>query len=125
MKATDEAIWQDQRKELLADGEIGTRFLEILEFWADRTDALTDAGDASLHLAFERAFLDAEEKFGRLGATWNGQLVAVMCIFWHRGLELAQALTPIELRLVQDMASAKITTLAESAAVLPTDEETP
>lgn len=119
MRAIDEDIWEQQRAELLADGKVGSTFLEVLEFWVDEAEKMPTGTPAE---ALRQALTLTEERFGRIEISYLGQMLAVIIIHWERGEEVANALTPIELHLVQDITYQKILSQAQKAAEDPEEE---
>ncbi|QDH91774.1 hypothetical protein SEA_PHRAPPUCCINO_99 [Mycobacterium phage Phrappuccino] len=115
MKVKNADIWQQQRAELLADGEIGPRFLEILEAWAESAEELME-GVVPVRDAAMSALGGVEERFGRVNIVYLGQMLTLLTIFWAHGDEFAEELSAIELRLVQDLTAQKILELSAEAA---------
>lgn len=116
MKARDEELWQQQRQELQAE-EVGQDFLAFVECWVDQAEKLLEQDIGSPAQAVRHALSHADSTHGRVSVHFLGQMLVVIGTHWQHGEEVIGGLTPIELRLVQDMLALKFAELERQAAV--------
>lgn len=114
MIARDQELWEQQRSELQAD-QTGRDFLDFIETWVSQAEKLYEEDIGSPATALRHALDHVERTHGRIGVHFLGQMLVVITSHWEYGEEMAESLTPIELRLVQD-------TLALKYAELQTQE---
>lgn len=124
MKVADEALWQKQCAAFasaVADGDQFTGpFSSFLVEWAELAEQLLDETGEDRHwspAAALRATLDeAEEAHGRLPISALAMVIVLLIVHWHHGDdELADSLTPVELRLIQEAAELKLNDLRAAA----------
>ena len=121
MRVRDEAVWQQQCAELEAD-EIGRDFRRFVEVWVEEAERYYDDQggfwDATISdpaYALREALAVADEKMGRVSVHFLGQMLVVVATHWIHGDEMMANLTPIEMRLVQDMLALKVAELKQEA----------
>lgn len=120
MIPADEDIWQAQCAELRED-EVGTEFLAFVTDWVDTAERGMDLNpDLSPTAALRGTLPQVEGRFGRISATFLGQMLVVIISHWTHGPMVSAELTSIERRLMEDMLLLKLNDLRESAA---TEEE--
>lgn len=112
MKIRDENLWQLQRSELQED-QVGKDFLAFVEGWASRAEDLLDDLDPAS--ALRKALEQADQDHGRVSIHFLGQMLVVIGTHWEHGEQMIEGLTPIELRLVQDMLALKCAELEKLA----------
>jgi len=124
MLVSDEALWQQQRAELLDEGEVGKKFLEYLEQWASEAERRLDSDDprGMPATAVSIALAATESRLGKIPATMIGDMLILFLAYWKYADELASTMTHIEMCLAQDSLRAKIEAL-QTQAVDATDEE--
>lgn len=106
MFVRDEDLWSQQCDELRAD-QTGRDFLDFIETWASQAEKLYEEDIGSPATALRRALDHAERTHGRISVHFLGQMLVVIASHWEYGEEMAESLTPIELRLVQDTLAIK------------------
>jgi hypothetical protein len=121
MRVTDESTWQAQVAELVASGEIGQAFLQFLEVWVEEAEELMSSrmvsGDPMFSwVAIREALPLAEEKLGRHGTVYLGQMLVLIASHWVHGASMSQGFGPIEMRLMEDVLLWKLTDLEAEAA---------
>lgn len=122
MKVVDESLWQQQCAELEADGQNGQRFRDYVQFWVDAAEEWVEKhGDRPVD-AIRATLTVAEDKYGRIGIAFLGQMLVVISTYWIYGEQLAKDLSPIELHLVQDMLALKMSELAKEAETAEADQ---
>ena len=114
MIVRDEALWSQQRAELLGD-QTGRDFLEFIETWTARADELYAEDIGSPATAIRYSLEYADQAHGRISAHYLGQMLVVIATHWKYGEEMAEGLGPIEMRLVQDMLAMKCAELQQQA----------
>lgn len=114
MIARDSELWEQQRAELQADAT-SRDFLEFIETWTAQADKLHAEEIGSPATALRHALQHAEQVHGRISAHFLGQMLVVIATHWNLGEEMAEGLTPIEMRLVQDMLALKFAEMQEQA----------
>jgi hypothetical protein len=122
MQTLNHDLWLQQTAELKED-EVGKEFLDFLVDWVDTTEAALEADDQlSPSTALRFCLSVTEERFGRISASFIGQMLVVIISHWIHGHQLSAEFTAIERRLMEDMLIIKLRELQESAA-LDTEEE--
>lgn len=114
LKAKNPDVWEQQRAELFSDGETGQALLGFLERWAELTEGALD-GATSVADALGDQLVPVEAELGRIGTGFIGQILVLLCAHWRFGDDLANSLTTIELRLVQDTLALKLASLQDGA----------
>lgn len=126
MKVRDEEAWQERCAELSVD-RTGRIFRAFLEYWAEKAENLMWEGTGGQRDpvpwmnpadALNMGLCLAEEHFGRCGAHFLGQMIAVLAEHWEHGEELMQGLTPFERRVVEDLTLLKIAQEQEKATAV-------
>jgi hypothetical protein len=117
MRVTDTAVYQGWCAEV-SRSEIGEKFRTILEAWTDAAEALVETSDwgADPIDAVRRTLPEIEETYGLLTAEQLGQLLVTMIAYWYHGDALAEDMSPIEIRLVQEVAASKLAEMASEVA---------
>lgn len=124
MIVVDEARWTQQLSEFEAGDERGQAFKDFLVAWTDRAEeALAASADLTPVSALTTALLDIEAERGRVTIGDIGQMLVVLAAFWTHGEAMVAALSPIEMRLVQDTVALKVATLAQEAMETTTQGE--
>jgi hypothetical protein len=122
MRVTDEELWLQQKAELSAD-DTGKAFLQFLEDWVGTADRALDLQpDLPPADAFRESLTLVEGRQGRIACAFVGQMVVVAVSHWVHGEVLAQNLTAIERRLMEDTVLLKLAELEENAAATPQEE---
>ena len=125
MQTQDDERWSQQVADLHADGEAGQRFLDFFTFWFDTAGVLLTEGrggfrDDSTNMpvieAVRMALEMAEQQFGFLSVELIGQMLTVATMHWEYGAAMAEQLTFIERRVMQQALADKIADLQNSAA---------
>jgi hypothetical protein len=121
MRVVDESTWQAQVAEIVADGEIGQAFLQFLETWVEEAEELMSSRMVSGEpmfswVAIREALPLAEERLGRQGTRFLGQMLVLIATYWVHGASMSQGFGPIEMRLMQDVLAWKLTDLEAEAA---------
>lgn len=125
MRVADEAFWVQQKNELTAD-ETGQAFLNFLEDWLTTAERAMDLSpDLPAQEAFRNSLASVEQRQGRIACSYVGQMVVVAISHWVYGPELADNLTPIERRLMEDVVLLKLSDLEQQAAEMPDEDEVP
>jgi hypothetical protein len=114
MKTHHPQEWSSAESVMKSD-ELGSRFVEVLDFWTDTMEEGIRQNEFHLDHVFRLAFTKVEEKFGHLTIHWMGQIVAVIVQWWIHGEELYEALSPLESRIVEEALSQKMRELSELA----------
>lgn len=115
MQTLDSDLWTQQAMELKED-PVGKEFLDFLLEWVDLAEAAIEADDQiSPSTALRACLIVAEEEFGRISASYIGQMLVVIISHWIHGHQLAAEFTSIERRLMEDMLILKLRELQESA----------
>lgn len=114
MKVRDASLWAQQQAELQSD-PTGQDFLSFIETWTTRADNLCEEDIGGPATALRYSLEQTEKIHGRVSAHFLGQMLVVIATHWEHGEEMAESLTPIELRLVQDMLALKFAELQEQA----------
>jgi hypothetical protein len=134
MKVHDEALWQQQCAELETTEE-GRDFRKFLVAWVDEAESLiADGLDTQMCNglpgnpvtpadALRRALPIVEGKQTRVAIYFLGQMLCVIMMNWEHAEKLAEDLTEIELRLVEDVLSMKIDDLNSQAQEQDVDVE--
>lgn len=120
MKVIDEAHWQERCAQLETTEE-GKEFRRFLIDWVEEAEAMIDDGhDTQLcnglpanpvkpDLAIRRALTSVEARHTvRVSTHFLGQMLCVIFLHWQHAEELAEGMTPIELRLVEDSLAIKV-----------------
>ncbi len=122
MTPADEDIWQGQCAELSEDA-VGKEFLAFITDWMDTAERAMDMdGGISPSSALRGCLPDTENRFGRISATFLGQMLVVIISHWVHGAQVSNELTSIERRLMEDMLILKIRELRDSAEQKQTAE---
>lgn len=111
MRIRDRALWQGQRAE--ADEEYGQGFLDFVESWCDRAEAMfgafADGETFGAHTPLEalRATLNpTEAERGVLPPGWTAQMLLVVAASWfYGGPQLLEQMTEFEKKMCADMAA--------------------
>ena len=114
MIVRDEGLWSQQRAELQED-QTGRDFLDFIETWTARADELYAEDIGSPATAIRYSLDHADQAHGRVSAHYLGQMLVVIATHWEHGEEMADDLSPIEMRLVQDMLALKCAELQQQA----------
>lgn len=122
MKVSDEALWSQQRSELLAD-QTGREFLEFVETWVAEAEKLHDEDIGSWTTALRHALSHADQVHGRVSVHFIGQMLVVIATHWEHGQEAVEGMSSIELRLVQDTLALKVAELQKQAGGDPVVED--
>lgn len=116
MRVRDEALWQQQRAELQSD-EVGQAFLGFIEDWVTTAEDAVRLNPALSPATAIRAALDpVEQRQGRIAASYVGQMLIVIITHWTSGESVAEELTVVEQRLMEDMLVLKLAELERAAA---------
>ena len=120
MQAQDDERWSQQVADLHADGEAGQRFLEFFTFWFDAAEKMLDEEKDRIYpksvIEHVRAALElAEAQFGYLSCDLLGAMLTVASMHWACGAEMAEGLTSIERRVMEEALARKIAALQQSA----------
>ena len=110
MRVADENLWNQQRTELSED-QTGKDFLAFVERWVDLAEELMDGESLDPAPAVRQALHQADQELGRVSIHFLGQMLVVIATHWEHGQRMIEALTSIELRLVQDMLALKFAEL--------------
>jgi hypothetical protein len=122
MIVRDGDLWSQQQQSLRDQGDEGKQYLEFLEFWADAAERLESEDTALTEMAALRAGLEiAEETFGRLPSQIMGQMLCLLVIHWQWGEEIAQQMTVIEHRILEEALIAKLADQQQASAKLTAD----
>lgn len=121
MKVRDESLWAQQKAELQAD-RTGQDFLDFIETWVEQAESLHAEGIGDWATALRYALPYADQEHGRVSVHFAGQMMVVIGTHWEHGEQMIESLTPIELRLVQDMLALKCAELEVQAGGDPVDE---
>lgn len=132
MQPKDGPAWAQQVEDLRSDGEAGQRFLEFFEFWFDATEKMLAqerfAEDNrqkptgwTVIRATRAGLAVAESQFGFLSVDMIGAMLVVAATFWEQGDEMAENLTFIERRVMEEALARKIAALQDEAAQGPTE----
>jgi hypothetical protein len=114
MRVSDENLWNQQRTELSED-QTGKDFLGFVEYWVDLAEDLMAEGSLVPSSALRQTLHQADQALGRVSIHFLGQMLVVIATHWEHGQEMIETLTPIELRLVQDMLALKFVELEKQA----------
>jgi hypothetical protein len=114
MKVRDENLWNQQRTELSQD-QTGKDFLGFIERWVGMAEDLMAEGSLVPTSAIRQTLHQADQELGRVSVNFLGQMLVVIATHWEHGQEMIESLTPIELRLVQDMLALKFVELEKQA----------
>lgn len=118
MQTSDPDLWLHQSSEL-QENEIGKEFLAFLTDWVDTAESAMEADDQLSPSSALRSCLSVtEERFGRISASFVGQMLVVIITHWIHGHQLSAEFTAIERRLMEDMLILKLRELQESAEVI-------
>lgn len=115
MKVTDESSWQDLVRELKSDST-GEAFYDFVVEWCDRAEALMEQGWDTPMDSLRISLATVEDSLERKTIWFVGQCLVVICMHWVHGTVVAQELTELEARLVEDITAAKIAQLQAQAA---------
>jgi hypothetical protein len=110
----NQGLWAQQCAEL-QENQTGRDFLEFIETWVTQAEQLYEEDIGSPATALRHALDHADQTHGRVGIHFLGQMLVVVATHWEHGEEMAESLTPIELRLVQDMLALKCAELQDQA----------
>ena len=114
MRVSDENLWNQQRTELSED-QTGKDFLAFVERWVDSAEKLVEEESVPPAVALRETLHEADQELGRVSIHFLGQMLVVIATHWALGQEMIETLTPIELRLVQDMLALKFVELEKQA----------
>ena len=121
MKTLDNDLWHQQAAELTEDA-VGREFLDFLTDWVDTAEqALVSDDSISPSTALRGALPVVEERFGRISASFIGQMLVVIISHWVHGHQVSSEFTSIERRLMEDMLILKLRELNESAQISDAD----
>ena len=116
MKAKDQNAWLQQVQEFKKD-DLGTHFLQVLEFWAGAAEKEFDRREFSPTADVVRDLLPLVEKeFGVITVHWLSQILTVLVIHWENGVSLEAGLTEFERKMVQEAFMRKAEELQLQAA---------
>lgn len=127
MKVINDVAWQEQRTELLADGELGQKFLHFFEEWFDRAEKdmldgangpdrfFTSKSTVKHHVS--KALEVTEQTLGFLPLEWIGQMLIVAIEHWEHGKDMHEGLTFIEHRLIEQELAKKLAELQKGATL--------
>jgi len=123
MKVRDEPIWSQQVSEI-NESEEGRRFLQFLTVWVDAAEDLIGAQYPLLHEGPELDIIGpirtglqlAESEFGFVDIDVIGQMLVVIASHWKYGTTMAEQMTFIEARVMQQSLARKIVQLQQQAA---------
>jgi len=122
MRVADEELWLQQKAELTAD-DTGKAFLTFLEDWLGTADRALDLQpDLPPADAFRESLALVEGRQGRIACAFVGQMMVVAISHWVHGEVLAQNLTAVERRLMEDTVLLKLAELENQAAETPTED---
>jgi hypothetical protein len=110
MMVCNEDLWNQQRTELLED-QVGKDFLAFVEDWVGLAEELMSRDSMIPAEALRQTLHQADDELGRVSVHFLGQMLVVIATHWEHGQEMIKGLTPIELRLVQDMLALKFAEL--------------
>ena len=110
----DKHLWSQQQAEL-QENQTGRDFLEFIATWTTQAEKLYTEDIGSVAQAIRYSLDHADQVHGRVSAHYLGQMLVVIATHWEHGEELAEGLSPIELRLVQDMLALKCAELDQAA----------
>lgn len=121
MRVTDIDAYQSWCAEV-SRSAMGERFREILEGWATEAESLVETADwgADPIDAIRRTLGVIEDRYGLITVEQLGQLLVTLIAYWQHGNALAEDLSPIEIRVVQEVTARS---LMEMAAVAADEEE--
>ena len=128
MRADNVADWQRLCADLEADGPIGQDFRRFVERWMDVAEDNYVSGDASWRGCaadvVRVSLAEVESEKGRISSDYLFQMLVVIISFWEHGQQVADDLTPFELRAVQDVLAMKLSALEDEAVEIsdPIDE---
>lgn len=123
MRVADEAFWVQQKNELTAD-DTGQAFLNFLEDWLTTAERAMDLSpDLPAQDAFRNSLNAVEQRQGRIACSYVGQMVVVAISHWVYGPDLADNLTSIERRLMEDVVLLKLSDLESQAAEAQESED--
>lgn len=109
MRVSDRELWQGQRAE--ADEQYGQGFLDFVESWCDRAEAVLAREPYHNHHvravdALRRTLNPTEAERGVLPPGWTAQMLLVIAACWEFGGEpLLKQMTVFEKKMVADMAA--------------------
>lgn len=126
MRAVNEARWSETQASLRSE-ELGSKFLAFFTFWFDAAETLMWEGtggqpigsdpvpNMSATEAMRMALEMAEGELGFITVDWVGQMLCVASMHWEQGKQMAEEMTPIEVRVMETALAMKIAQLQESA----------
>lgn len=121
MKTADEAEWQRQRQELLADeDEIAKIFHDFMVAWAETAEQImNDYPDRNPMQALREGLLPTQQAHPLpetiLPSLFVGQMLACLGAHWHYGHQAISETNQIELILVADCVGLKMAQLQQTA----------
>ena len=122
MKVINEELWQAQSAEFALnitrypDIEWVARFPRLLVDWAEMAEVEIERGEFGVAECVRRCMEPAEKLHGiTLNAKMLANVVVLLTVHWTHGDDLAKELTPIEMRLVQDVTAQQIAELQAQA----------
>jgi len=110
----DAEVWSRRQAELQED-QTGRDFLDFIETWTARAEKLYAEDIGSAATAIRQSLDHADQVHGRVSAHYLGQMLVVIATHWEHGEEMAESLSSIEMRLVQDMLALKCAELDQTA----------
>lgn len=109
MIVRDDNLWSQQQQSLRDQGEEGQLYLKVLEFWADTAETVESENTSMTESeALRRALVITEDEFGKIPSAIMGQMLCLLVIHWQWGEEIAQQLTVMEHRLLEEALIAKL-----------------
>lgn len=121
MRVVDEQLWLQQEAELTVD-DTGKAFLTFLEDWLGTADRAMDLQpDLSPVDAFRESLALVEQRQGRIACSFVGQMLVVAVSHWVQGEALANNLSALERRMMEDTVLMKLAELESQAAESPDD----
>ena len=114
MLVKDDPLWQELVGELKSTDH-GKPFHEFLVSWCDRAEQIMEQDGTDPADALRLTLASTEENSERKNVWILGQALVVICMHWKHGEEAANRFTELELRLIEDIAAAKIAQLQAMA----------
>lgn len=119
MQVRDKDLWEEQRKELIEDGEVGQKVLEFMDYWLTTAEEFQDNPESpehgNIHAAFNRAFDVAQNKFQHVPLAFLANMLVIVVSQWSRAEDLYSVLTPIELSLFHHGVAVKMAEMEQTA----------
>lgn len=120
MQVRDNPSWTQQVSLLESQEEVGPQFLNAIVFWCETADKLMEESTTDIPpiQAIRLALPILENHIGSVDMLYFGQLLLVISMHWVHGVEMANTLTNIEMKLYNhavQMKQAELQHLAEQA----------